>query len=291
MKLEYIHEFVILSNYGNYSDTSEALFISQSVLSKHMHSLEEELNTRLFYRDKATKKTFLTESGQDFLSYAKNLDKTYQECLNFFSSNSNYGSITIGLGCHRYDIIDNYSQFNPTAKLHIIESASTEYLENNLEKGICNLAILHSKQLKKSITYIPCFEDQLCLVVPSNHPLAKNKTVSLMQFENEPFIISDIVSLNSIMFFEACSKMGIHPNIAMHGINTHITLEYIRKGIGVSFLFKHEHPPKDTYDLTFLECEFSCPIMFYFAYANNRKLTKTADDFIQYAQAAAVIPD
>jgi len=40
MDISYLHEFVILAETGNFLETSEILFISQSSLSKHIKAIE-----------------------------------------------------------------------------------------------------------------------------------------------------------------------------------------------------------------------------------------------------------
>lgn len=61
MKTEKLYEFLILSKTLNYSKAAENLYISQSVLSKHIKEIEQELGAALFYR--TTHGVSLTSSG------------------------------------------------------------------------------------------------------------------------------------------------------------------------------------------------------------------------------------
>jgi DNA-binding transcriptional LysR family regulator len=62
MTTEKLHEFLILSRTLNYCAAAKTLYISQSVLSKHIQSMEEELNTQLLIR--TTHGVALTPAGQ-----------------------------------------------------------------------------------------------------------------------------------------------------------------------------------------------------------------------------------
>ena len=62
MTTELLQEFYILATLLNFSRAAENLFISQSVLSRHMKSLESELSVRLFVRD--SHHVSLTEEGR-----------------------------------------------------------------------------------------------------------------------------------------------------------------------------------------------------------------------------------
>lgn len=52
MKIEYLREFLTLSETLNFSNAARMLGISQPVLSAHVKSLEAEVGLRLFERDK-----------------------------------------------------------------------------------------------------------------------------------------------------------------------------------------------------------------------------------------------
>ncbi|VUX15208.1 Hca operon transcriptional activator [Streptococcus pasteurianus] len=51
MDLEHLYEFAVLAESKNFSEAAEKLFISQSALSKHIKSLEQELGVPLFNRE------------------------------------------------------------------------------------------------------------------------------------------------------------------------------------------------------------------------------------------------
>ncbi len=71
MTTERLQEFFVLASILNYSRAAENLFISQSVLSRHMKALEEELSVRLFVRD--THHVSLTAEGKLLLLEASPL--------------------------------------------------------------------------------------------------------------------------------------------------------------------------------------------------------------------------
>ena len=48
MEVRYIREFVVLCECMNYSQAAEKLYISQSVLSKHIKALEKDIGAPLF---------------------------------------------------------------------------------------------------------------------------------------------------------------------------------------------------------------------------------------------------
>lgn len=63
MKIEYMREFQILAAELNFSLAAQKLFISQSVLSRHIASLENEIGVQLLKR--STHNVELTEAGKE----------------------------------------------------------------------------------------------------------------------------------------------------------------------------------------------------------------------------------
>ena len=51
MNIEYLREFAALAENGNYLETAEELYMSQSTLSKHIMKMEKELGTRVDRHD------------------------------------------------------------------------------------------------------------------------------------------------------------------------------------------------------------------------------------------------
>lgn len=62
MTSEQFNEFYILSTTLNYSEAAQKLFISQSTLSRHIKSMEDELGVYLFSRN--TRNVVLTSEGK-----------------------------------------------------------------------------------------------------------------------------------------------------------------------------------------------------------------------------------
>ena len=73
MEIDYIREFVVLTETENFLEAAERLFISQSSLTRHIKSLEEDLGMQVF--DRTTRKVTLNNFGKLFLPYAKEISR------------------------------------------------------------------------------------------------------------------------------------------------------------------------------------------------------------------------
>lgn len=86
MTTEQLNEFYLLSTTLSYSEAAEKLYISQSALSRHIQSMEKELNIPLFSR--TTRTVELTNEGKIFLSQVPRLLKKATEIESLVNLNS-----------------------------------------------------------------------------------------------------------------------------------------------------------------------------------------------------------
>lgn len=82
MKIEHLQYFIVLANSSSISKAAEKLFISQQQLNRILTALEDEIDTKLLSR--TTNGISLTEAGQDFLTYAKNIVSEYSALKSHF---------------------------------------------------------------------------------------------------------------------------------------------------------------------------------------------------------------
>lgn len=82
--IEQLKYFLVVEKYKNFSVASYELCISQSSLSKQIKALENELDTILF--DRTTRNITLTDTGKEFLIYAKNSIKSYDNIIHIIKN-------------------------------------------------------------------------------------------------------------------------------------------------------------------------------------------------------------
>ncbi len=82
MQIDHLKEFVVFSQYMNFTKASRVLHMSQSNLSKHIHQLEAELRFPLIMRSGT--KTHITKEGDMFLgnivTIMDSLDSLIEKC-------------------------------------------------------------------------------------------------------------------------------------------------------------------------------------------------------------------
>lgn len=171
MEIEQIEEFVILSETFDYEEASSRLFISPSTLSKHIKQLEADIGETLI--DRSEKKVSLTDYGQFFLTYAKEIMQSYGKFLNDSLKRSTLKSkkrIKVGMSpvinqFYLIDLLVNYQKKYAT-EIDILEYSDKELIDRLLS-GNCHSAFLYEADADSSV--LSCsvnYSDTLVAVVP-----------------------------------------------------------------------------------------------------------------------------
>ena len=126
--------FYDVSKYGSFSKTAEFTYTTQSAISKSIKKLEEELETKLFYRN--SNGIELTEKGRELLFY---VEKFYgnlltAERLMLESENLERGKLSIGLPSHIasfffFDKIIDFHNKYPNIEITLMSGSTRQLLE------------------------------------------------------------------------------------------------------------------------------------------------------------------
>lgn len=286
MEINYIKEFVVLAETENYLEASESLFISQSSLSKHIQAIEKELGVKLF--DRSTRKVHLNESGKIFLEYAKAIAKLQYSYTTALINHSDQvlntltiGSIPIMASYNITDAIIKFKLENKKFSVNLIEGESS-ILKDKLRNNKCDIAFIRDEDDNNEDEFIKVnyASDRLVTVLPTYHPLAKEKSISLEQLKDEDFLFLQSGSVLYNLCVKSCQKYGFTPNIIYTGERAENIIDLVEKGMGISLLMKKPIQYLSNPKITLVDIEpiISTQIKIY--HLKNKELSIGAKHFI-----------
>lgn len=135
LSLEY---FLKIAELGSISAAARELFISQQSLSEHLHKLEEEVGTSLFYRERPIR---LTEAGIRFKEGAEVMvyqhDKMLSDISKIVGKEKNH--LTIGISAYQSppflsDLIKRFTMHNDKCSISVVKRRPNDIAKNM--KGI-----------------------------------------------------------------------------------------------------------------------------------------------------------
>ena len=83
----------------------------------------------------------------------------------------------------------------------------------------------------------PLFRDDLLAILPQNHPLAAEKSVSLQQLAKEPFILTDEGEKFNIPL-DTFHSHGLEPQLEYRVYDDYSVIAMVRQGLGVSTIYQ-----------------------------------------------------
>lgn len=239
-----VETFLTVERTRNYTKAAEELSLTQPAVSHHIHQLEKEIGTRLFFRSSGSME--LTQEGAIALKYARRLKALYANMKEEIADTENHpANIRVGV-THTAEsnivaeVLAKYSNENPGVVVTIITD-TIKNLYSMLENYELDLAIVEGQPHNPALSSLLLDTDYLVCVVPVHHPLARQSMVTLNDIRHENLIlrskdsetrnlfISHLISLNeSIDSF----------NVILEVDNIATIKDLIRKNLGISILAK-----------------------------------------------------
>ncbi len=243
METNYLREFVVLAQTGNFLEAADILYSSQSTLSKHIKAIETELGVSLF--DRTTRKVTISKFGQLLLPYARQIVELEDQYTAVLQSNraTEQDSLTLGSipALAQYNITDIFVTFKKTrsqSTLNVVQTIS-EDLRDMLRQKKCELAFIrYAEDGDEDLVKIPYAVDTLVAVLPLTHPLAKEKEINLPMLAGENFLLVDRSTMLYRLAVSVCEKCGFEPNVAYDDHRLENLIELVIKGMGVALLMK-----------------------------------------------------
>lgn len=194
MKINIIREFIRLSETKNYTRTAEELYISQSVLSRHISQLEEELGVQLISRSRSSFE--LTEAGEAACQAFRRMLEEYQDLLTRLSDLTQQKSGEIHVGVLYYDysgyvaeIREAFKEHYPNIHLHL-HSYQPEQIETDLLKGEIDAAFLYGVRTlrRDDISVHPFLKIPLSIMYDRSHRLAAVQELKVKDLDGEKIL-------------------------------------------------------------------------------------------------------
>lgn len=194
MTTERLYEFHILATTLNFSRAAGQLFISQSVLSRHLQEMEQELGVSLFVRD--THNVSLTEEGEFLFGQTRSLLKKADQAVYSLSLGNIEAEESVSVLCQEQTLcpqilkaMDDFQNQYPQIRLQITPglTASSIGLLND-----CDLMLSpcdFTDRLGIDIEAYPIWSQTAYLAVRNDHPLSNEQEVSLSDLRNENLLI------------------------------------------------------------------------------------------------------
>jgi DNA-binding transcriptional LysR family regulator len=241
----HLETFCRVADLKNFSRAADDLLLTQPTVSGHILSLEKSLSLRLF--DRTGREARLTKAGEVFLRYASKLLTIRKDLLNALSEFSQgiRGELSLGASTipGEYllprlmgDFKEGHPRFTLSLKIADTKEIIQDVLQGHVEFGMIGAKVNHP-----SLHYERYEEDEIIVVAPSGHPLARKKRAGFEDLLKEPWIIREEGSGTQMAVENALRKKGKSLkefNVVMEMGSTSSMKEGVKAGLGLAFISK-----------------------------------------------------
>lgn len=246
-KLEVRHLRLVAEVAAHRSITRAAqrLHLTQSALSHQLRDAEEKLGTPLFRR--ANRKMALTPAGEKLLDSARrilsDLKNTEDQIQGFQGPSGTLRLTTECYTCYHWlpPVLEAVQEKFPQVDVRIELDATSRPLAALLD-GKLDVAIVSSKRNDRRIRYELLFEDELMVIVPPGHRLAKQPWIRPGDLAQETLLIYPPRRESTLV--QLLAAEGLDPKSVLEVPLTEAIIEMASAGIGIGFLARWAVAPK-----------------------------------------------
>jgi len=243
MDLRQIKIFVAIAETGSFSAAADAVALTQSTVSQHISSLEEEMGVLLFNR--LSRGISLTTGGTLFLRHARRIlresDALSQAMCSFRGlerAELIVGASNIPANYLVPQLLSTMKQEHPGISLTMLTGDTTEVL-TMLEGAEVELALVGSRSDNSEIKFSPLIKDPLVLVVGSTHPWAASGRIGMDALFHQPLVMRETGSGSGQSLDLALRLAGHNPEeltIAARLGSNEAVLQAVASGYGGAFV-------------------------------------------------------
>lgn len=231
---------------GSFKRAADSLYVSQPAVSLQVQNLERQLDVPLF--DRGGRRAQMTEAGHLLLTYGEKVLSLCQETCRAIEDLQNLQGGTLIIGASQTTgtyllprMIGMFRQRYPDVSVQL-QVHSTRRTSWSVANGQVDLAIIGGEvptELQDVLTIQAYAEDELALILPVFHPLAKAQAIQKDDLYKLQFIALDSQSTIRKVIDQVLTRWGIDPKrlkVEMELNSIEAIKNAVQSGLGAAFV-------------------------------------------------------
>jgi DNA-binding transcriptional LysR family regulator len=235
-----ILSFVELVRQGSIGGAAKARHLTQPAVSNQLRQLQQDIGEELYRRQ--GRGVALTATGEAFYAHALAVEQALQAAATFAEGlhGLQTGRVRVAssqtiAGSLLPAVLAAFQQQHPGIEVHVGTSNSRQVI-NSL--GDYDIGLVESplpRQIPDTYRAEPIGQDEVVLVMPAGHRLARRDSVPLSMLRDQPLIWREPGSGTSEVVEDAFRRAGIvvSRHLSLGGVAA--VLEAVRQGLGLGF--------------------------------------------------------
>jgi DNA-binding transcriptional LysR family regulator len=283
--------FHTVARHLSFTKAAEALHMTQPAVTFQVRQLEEYFNTRLF--DRTHNRISLTDAGRRVYGYADRIFELYAEMENSVRELTGEisGLVIIGASTTIAEymlpaLLGDFKAKYPDVNVRL-KVSNTDGIVQMVENNIIDLGVVEAPVGNKNLAVEVCRMDQLVLIVPTDHELAKESSVEISKLVNYPYICREEGSGTREVIAEYMQSQGLKGtlNINMELGSPEAVKGAVEAGMGISVVSRATVSKElKLGTLVALNLEPALERPFSFVHQKQKFRLRAMDELLEFAQ-------
>ncbi|MFB7599779.1 LysR family transcriptional regulator [Streptomyces sp. NPDC056160] len=239
----HIRTFHAVVNAGTYSGAAAVLGYTQPAVTQQMKALERTVGSPLFIR--VGRRMRLTEAGETLARHAEailgSLSVAEEQVTAITRLRSGRVRVCAFPSANATVVPEALARLaadHPGIRVQLLEDEPPDSLER-LARGECDVTLAFTypglrESVPEEVEEIPLVEDQLTVLMPIGHPLARRRAVRLADLAEERWIAGCPRCRTN--FLHECVELGFAPDIAFTTDDGLVVQSLVAEGLGVAMM-------------------------------------------------------
>jgi DNA-binding transcriptional LysR family regulator len=228
---------------GSYSAAARSLGYTQPAITQQMKALERAVGTPLFLR--VGRRMRLTEAGEALSRHAgvilDSMDAAQRQMTALTRLRA--GRVRVcafpSAGATLVpEALARLAADHPGVRVELQESEPPESLDR-VVRGECDITLAFTypglrEQVPEELVEIPLLEDQLTVLLPAGHPMARRRAVRLAELADERWIAGCLRCRTN--FLHECAELGFAPDIVFTTDDNLVVQSLVAEGLGIAMM-------------------------------------------------------
>jgi aminoethylphosphonate catabolism LysR family transcriptional regulator len=243
MRYFQLRAFDAVAREGSFSKAASLLGLTQPAITTQIRNLEEDCKQALFVR--TAEGAALTDAAKPLFELTRQMFSVEEQIEDIVSQATlfRHGSLKLAADGPQVvlQVVAAFRAQYPDIELSVSFGSQREVWDDLLAYRV-DAAVIGNAKSDSRVASIPIAQQDMRVLVPRRHPLAKRKSVSLADLGAYSVIRREAGSNTQRLVDEALRRARISLPTAMRLGSREAVLEAVRQGLGIGFVLEREIP-------------------------------------------------
>ncbi|OFV90498.1 MAG: hypothetical protein A3G76_02280 [Acidobacteria bacterium RIFCSPLOWO2_12_FULL_65_11] len=240
MDLRQLEILQAIAETGSFTACGKKLHVSQSAISRQVLLLEEELGEPLFLR--VGRKVRMTPAAESLVQLGQRVFQDVRDTVGAITDRTRTlrgtlrlsGGMTVCLYVFP-PLLKHLKRVHPQLDVRLtVATAERSVLE--IRAGRVDIGLLTLPINESDLVAVPVMREELLVVMPPGHPLARRRRVAPRDLAGQPFILFEVGSATRRVIDHFFTAENITPTIVMDTENVEIIKAMVKTGLGIGIV-------------------------------------------------------